>query len=193
MVDATPTWLFTHCAESYLFVVQPEQNLIFWAIWWQMLLRQLDFWSLSCRKRNVGIVAGRITHNTYECAPGESRVLLPEAKKWRVLNISHATWLCQVSEFDVRLCDQLMQEHTSPTDITAPGGRHACVRAGQIRRWSLKVTTSDNSSGQPDAGRETINKRGRWEKMKKKTFIYSYTRVHTRAHEYMDTHTLAHT
>ena len=66
------------------------------------------------------IVAGRITHNTYECAPGESRV-------------------------DVRLFVQLKQEHTRSTDIIAPGGMHACARVGQFRRRSLKVTTSGNS------------------------------------------------
>ena len=39
----------------------------------------------------MGIVAGRITHNKYECAPGESRVLLPANKNRTVLNINHAT------------------------------------------------------------------------------------------------------
>ena len=35
--------------------------------------------------------------------------------------------------------------------------RLAIVRAGQFRQRSLTVTTSGNSSGQPDAGREKNN------------------------------------
>ena len=196
MLDDTPTWFLPPCAQSYLFVVEAEHNLIFWPIWWQMLWSGVFLFAwlseTKCGYRSR-------SHNSQG---GRRPSCMVKVGFWLPANkITHWLIINNAMPFDFGTYRSWRSEwrsthaFTHPTDWYNSTRWHACVRAGQFRRRSLKVRTSGNSSSQPDAGRETINWRGRWPKKWKYELHFgscAHTRAHTRTHAH-HTHARTHT